>query len=102
MNRGRDGISEILDFPGDGGNALICRCDVTDRGEERLCRLAWHDDLTGLYNRRALAVRQSRRLAARSLGPVAISYPDLDRLKPINDYLGHTGGDRFIRAFRAT
>ncbi|WP_415822708.1 putative bifunctional diguanylate cyclase/phosphodiesterase, partial [Mycobacterium senriense] len=36
---------------------------------------------------------------AGSPGPVAVFYLDLDRLKPINDYLGHTAGDWFIRMF---
>ena len=39
------------------------------------------------------------RLAAGAPGPVAVFYLDLDRLKPINDYLGHSAGDWFIRVF---
>ncbi|OBF56583.1 hypothetical protein A5787_02025, partial [Mycobacterium sp. 852002-50816_SCH5313054-b] len=60
---------------------------------------AEHDDLTGLYNRRALVAHLTERLAPGSPGPVAVLYLDLDRLKPINDYLGHTAGDWFIRVF---
>ncbi|SOX55738.1 hypothetical protein MAAFP003_4432 [Mycobacterium ahvazicum] len=66
---------------------------------EKLRYLAEHDDLTGLYNRRALVAHLSERLAAGKPGPVAVLYLDLDRLKPINDYLGHTAGDWFIRVF---
>jgi len=55
--------------------------------------------LTGLYNRRALVAHLSEGLAAERSGPVAVLYLDLDRLKPINDYLGHTIGDWFIRVF---
>ena len=65
--------------------------------EERLRYLADHDDLTGLYNRRALIGYLDGRLAAGRSGPVPALFVDLDRLKVLNDYLGHTSGDRFIQ-----
>ena len=67
------------------------------QAEERLRYLAEHDDLTGLHNRRALLAHLDARLAAGSPGPVSALFFDLDRLKAINDYLGHTAGDWFIR-----
>ena len=65
--------------------------------EERLRYLADHDDLTGLQNRRALIAHLDKRLAAGQPGPVPALFFDLDRLKVLNDYLGHTSGDRFIK-----
>ncbi|AKN17748.1 hypothetical protein B586_16035 [Mycobacterium haemophilum DSM 44634] len=58
-----------------------------------------HDDLTGLHNRRALLQHLERRLAPGQPGPVAALFFDLDRLKAINDYLGHAAGDQFIQVF---
>jgi diguanylate cyclase len=67
--------------------------------EERLQYLAEHDDLTGLLNRRALIAYLDDRLAMGRPGPVAIVFLNLDRLKAVNDHLGHKAGDRFIEAF---
>ena len=66
--------------------------------ESRLHRLAEHDELTGLHNRRALTAEIRRRLRMGRPGPVAALYIDLDRLKTINDHLGHAAGDMVIRA----
>ncbi|OCB24183.1 hypothetical protein A5675_21390 [Mycobacterium malmoense] len=79
--------------------ALFAQVQARIAAEEKLRYLAEHDDLTGLYNRRALVAHLTERLAAGHPGPVAVLYLDLDRLKPINDYLGHTAGDWFIRVF---
>ena len=66
--------------------------------ESHLHRLAEHDELTGLHNRRALTAEIRRRLQAGHPGPVAALYIDLDRLKTINDQLGHAAGDMVIWA----
>lgn len=79
--------------------ALFAQLQARIAAEEKLRYLAEHDDLTGLYNRRALVAHLSGRLAAGNRGPVAVLYLDLDRLKSINDYLGHTAGDWFIKVF---
>jgi diguanylate cyclase len=79
--------------------ALFAQLQARIAAEEKLRYLAEHDDLTGLYNRRALIAHLSDRLSAGNPGPVAVFYLDLDRLKAINDWLGHTVGDWFIRMF---
>jgi diguanylate cyclase (GGDEF)-like protein len=62
--------------------------------EERTAYNAYHDDLTGLPNRRALLREMQERLAAHRVTAVMII--DLDRFKVMNDFLGHANGDRLL------
>ncbi|PXX68553.1 diguanylate cyclase/phosphodiesterase with GAF sensor [Nocardia tenerifensis] len=77
--------------------ALFAQLQARVVAEERLRYIALHDDLTGLANRRALLEHMDERLKPGSPGPVAAFFLDLDRLKALNDFLGHTAGDNFIR-----
>lgn len=69
--------------------------------EAQLRYYGGHDDLTGLCNRRSLMQHLNERLGAGRVGPVAALFIDLDRLKTVNDYLGHAAGDRFLASFAA-
>ncbi|KUI44351.1 hypothetical protein AU198_16965 [Mycobacterium sp. GA-1199] len=77
--------------------SLFAQVQARVDAEDRLRYLAEHDDLTGLCNRRALLAHLDARLRQGQPGPVSVLFFDLDRLKAINDYLGHTAGDWFIR-----
>ncbi|MBL1079508.1 EAL domain-containing protein [Nocardia sp. 2] len=77
--------------------ALLAQLQARVVAEERLRYIAMHDDLTGLANRRALLEHMEERLRPGNPGPVAAFFLDLDRLKALNDFLGHTAGDNFIR-----
>ena len=79
--------------------SLFAQFQARVSAEELLRHLADHDDLTGLRNRRALLAHLAERLAPRQPGPVAVLYIDLDRLKAIDDLLGHAAGDGLIRGF---
>ncbi|MET4611313.1 diguanylate cyclase (GGDEF)-like protein [Rhodococcus sp. PvR044] len=76
--------------------ALLTQVQERVRAEEHIRHTADHDELTGLANRRVLVECLERRMERGMPGPVAVLFFDLDRLKSLNDFLGHTAGDAFI------
>lgn len=77
--------------------ALLAQVQARIEAEEQLRFSADHDHLTGLANRRALLRHLDQRLGPGGPGPVGVMFIDLDRLKPLNDFLGHLAGDEYIR-----
>lgn len=72
--------------------------DITDRvkAEKELLHLSYHDQLTGLYNRRFFE-EELPRLDIKSNLPLTIVMGDVNGLKLINDSLGHTQGDILLK-----
>lgn len=60
--------------------------------------LATHDELTKVFNRRAIDISGEREIsvARRLKKPMAIAFVDIDHFKDINDNFGHAIGDRVL------
>jgi len=91
---------KVISWSADG-KALIMsgtHTDITERKktEEKLIFLSYHDQLTGLYNRRFFEEELNRLDTARNL-PISIIMGDVNGLKLVNDSLGHVAGDELLR-----
>ncbi|BBL70687.1 two-component system response regulator [Methylogaea oryzae] len=71
--------------------------------DERVVYLAFHDELTGLPNRRLFENRLEMELnrSQRQGGGGAILFLDLDHFKNVNDVLGHAVGDDLLQQVAA-
>jgi diguanylate cyclase (GGDEF)-like protein len=81
-------------------NAVLRRQLAEERARLAVYReLAYHDDLTGLHNRRYFDERLAEELSRvdRTRSKVALVFIDLDDFKRINDLAGHSMGDEVLR-----
>jgi diguanylate cyclase (GGDEF)-like protein len=59
--------------------------------------LSFHDEMTGLYNRRYFENELDRLATSRRL-PITLLVADMDNLKIVNDNHGHKMGDQYLKA----
>lgn len=89
-----------MQLPGDSRDSVWMLLDITasKRYEEEIERIAFHDVLTGLPNRKLITdrLKQALALAERNQHPLAVCYLDLDGFKPVNDQYGHAAGDKLL------
>jgi len=84
-------ISEIVE-------ALESTAYALGERDARLLKLANHDALTGLFNRRRFVeeLEQCIKSSGRTRNKGALLFIDLDQFKYVNDTCGHPAGDRLI------
>jgi diguanylate cyclase (GGDEF)-like protein/PAS domain S-box-containing protein len=78
--------------------AVLAR-DITESklAESNILYLSYHDQLTGLYNRRFYEEELKRLDATRNL-PITLVMGDINGLKLVNDTFGHLRGDSLIKS----
>lgn len=93
-----DSASPIKDEKGNVIGAVIVFRDYTEKKEkqEEILYLSYHDQLTGLYNRRFFEEELSRLDHPRNL-PLTIAMVDVNGLKLTNDAFGHMAGDNLLK-----
>lgn len=93
-------ISVVRDDAGKVTHHVALFSDITDieEHERHLRRVADHDLLSGLPNRRLLLdrLRQALAQARRGHRLMAVCFLDLDHFKAVNDRLGHDAGDTLL------
>ena len=74
------------------------------RARDELARIASHDALTGVANRRSVDERLAEELESskRHGRHLSILFVDVDHFKAVNDTHGHVAGDDALREFAAT
>lgn len=86
-----------------GGREVLCAVvhDITERkrAEATIHYQAFHDQLTGLPNRKLFNDRLFQAVLSANCrqNRLAVMFLDLDRFKSINDTLGHDAGDRLLQ-----
>ena len=90
--------AKILDHQKELKKLIGIRTRELNEANKKLEMLAYHDDLTGLANRRYLnkILNEEIRRTRRTRGPLSILIADIDFFKNYNDTYGHPTGDRCL------
>ncbi len=90
--------SLIIDDNGEPSGALFTSRDITDRkiAEEQIQHIAFHDQLTDLYNRHYF---EKCKEEFKDLSVLSVIMTDINGLKLINDTYGHEAGDELLKKY---
>jgi diguanylate cyclase (GGDEF)-like protein/PAS domain S-box-containing protein len=93
-------ISRLMDDSAEAPTYLAVYTDLSElhKTQTKLAYMAYHDSLTGLYNRSYLFEHLEKLIftAMREKSAIAVLYLDLDRFKNLNDTFGHSTGDKIL------
>ncbi|MBN2259744.1 MAG: PAS domain S-box protein [Clostridiales bacterium] len=79
-----------------GGYGIYSDISERKKAEDEIIYISYHDQLTGLYNRRFFEEELKRLDHERNL-PLALIMADVNGLKLINDAFGHIAGDELLK-----
>jgi diguanylate cyclase (GGDEF)-like protein len=90
---------EVIVYRPENFKIAVIITDINERKqmENKLEYLSYHDQLTGLYNRRFLE-DEIKRIDTQNNLPITIFMADVNGLKLINDSFGHTIGDKLLKS----
>lgn len=93
-----DSAAPILDSTGGIKGVVVVFRDCTDRNrvQAEILHLSYHDQLTGLYNRRFFE-ETLKRLNTKEHLPLSLVMFDVNGLKLTNDAFGHCKGDKLLQ-----
>jgi len=93
-----DTAAPIIDAEGNITGVVVVFRDFTDKREKqkKIIYLSYHDQLTGLYNRRFFEEEKKRLDTPRNI-PITLVLADVNGLKMTNDAFGHSVGDELLR-----
>jgi len=94
-----DSAAPILDEKGAMDGVVLVFRDVTSEKikQDEIEFLSYHDELTGLGNRRHLEERIHQLDQAEDQMPISVIMGDVNGLKVINDAFGHATGDKLLK-----
>ena len=76
--------------------SIVASAIKRKRTEKELIHHTFHDELTGLYNRKYFE-EESKRLNVKRQLPISVIIADVNGLKLINDTFGHKKGDNLLK-----
>ncbi len=79
-----------------GGYGIYADISARKKAEKEILYMSYHDQLTGVYNRRFFEEEFKRLNTSRSL-PISLIMADVNGLKLINDAFGHEAGDELLK-----